>query len=92
MARLGSRKRPAVVRVRAEDRASEILELCEDRGWHVIVGIEPEGPEDISDLERLLSPPQPAKQTTVGRNEPCPCGSGKKFKKCCLGRLPSSAH
>jgi hypothetical protein len=22
----------------------------------------------------------------VGRNEPCPCGSGKKFKKCCGGR------
>jgi uncharacterized protein len=21
-----------------------------------------------------------------GRNEPCPCGSGKKFKKCCLGK------
>jgi len=20
----------------------------------------------------------------VGRNHPCPCGSGKKFKKCCL--------
>ncbi|WP_300458011.1 SEC-C metal-binding domain-containing protein [Desulfobacula sp.] len=20
---------------------------------------------------------------TVGRNDPCPCGSGKKFKKCC---------
>ncbi len=20
----------------------------------------------------------------LGRNEPCPCGSGKKFKKCCL--------
>ncbi len=20
----------------------------------------------------------------VGRNEPCPCGSGKKFKKCCI--------
>lgn len=19
----------------------------------------------------------------IGRNEPCPCGSGKKFKKCC---------
>ena len=24
-----------------------------------------------------------AMQTKVGRNEPCPCGSGKKFKKCC---------
>jgi preprotein translocase subunit SecA len=23
----------------------------------------------------------------VGRNEPCPCGSGKKYKKCC-GRTP----
>ncbi|MFL6935463.1 MAG: DUF1186 domain-containing protein [Xanthobacteraceae bacterium] len=21
---------------------------------------------------------------TIGRNDPCPCGSGKKFKKCCL--------
>ena len=21
----------------------------------------------------------------VGRNDPCPCGSGKKYKKCCLG-------
>ena len=23
----------------------------------------------------------------VSRNDPCPCGSGKKFKKCCLGRI-----
>lgn len=22
----------------------------------------------------------------IGRNDPCPCGSGKKFKKCCLNR------
>ena len=21
----------------------------------------------------------------LGRNDPCPCGSGKKFKKCCMG-------
>lgn len=24
------------------------------------------------------------KEIDVGRNEPCPCGSGKKFKHCCL--------
>lgn len=29
-------------------------------------------------------PEQPKKK--VGRNDPCPCGSGKKFKKCCLGK------
>lgn len=29
--------------------------------------------------------PQPvATQKMVGRNDPCPCGSGKKYKKCCL--------
>ena len=22
----------------------------------------------------------------IGRNDPCPCGSGKKYKKCCLGQ------
>ena len=28
--------------------------------------------------------PQPIRvEPTIGRNEPCPCGSGKKFKKCC---------
>ena len=24
-------------------------------------------------------------QPKIGRNDPCPCGSGKKYKKCCLG-------
>jgi uncharacterized protein YecA (UPF0149 family) len=24
------------------------------------------------------------RETKVGRNDPCPCGSGKKYKKCCL--------
>ena len=25
-----------------------------------------------------------AKRANIGRNDPCPCGSGKKYKKCCL--------
>src|SRR5215472_9776496 len=27
---------------------------------------------------------QPARKSHIGRNDPCPCGSGKKYKKCCL--------
>ena len=27
-------------------------------------------------------PPPPAPSGKVGRNDPCPCGSGKKYKKC----------
>jgi preprotein translocase subunit SecA len=26
---------------------------------------------------------KPRKVTKVGRNDPCPCGSGKKYKQCC---------
>jgi peptide deformylase len=27
------------------------------------------------------------KKHNIGRNEPCPCGSGRKFKKCCLDTI-----
>ena len=31
-----------------------------------------------------LDPKRPPRQVVkVGRNEPCPCGSGRKYKKCC---------
>ncbi len=32
---------------------------------------------------KTQSPGTPAQSAKVGRNSPCPCGSGKKFKKCC---------
>ena len=84
MAKLGTDKYPAVVRVHSPERAEEILSICNEHGWQAIVGIEPDKPEDISDVERLLNPPEPVKaQVKVGRNESCPCGSGKKYKKCC---------
>lgn len=31
----------------------------------------------------VFAPPVQAVSEKVGRNEPCPCGSGKKYKKCC---------
>jgi hypothetical protein len=33
---------------------------------------------------RFGPPVQQATVKKIGRNEPCPCGSGKKYKKCCL--------
>ena len=33
---------------------------------------------------RLVLPPKPEAKKKVGRNDPCPCRSGKKFKNCCL--------
>jgi hypothetical protein len=34
----------------------------------------------VAPWREVFTKPAPA----VGRNDPCPCGSGKKFKKCCL--------
>jgi SWIM/SEC-C metal-binding protein len=87
MARTGTSKHPAVARVRTEKRAREIVELCNEYDIKVIVGIEPDKPEDISDVELALSPPKTeVADAKIGRNEPCPCGSGKKYKRCCAGR------
>lgn len=48
----------------------------------------------IGELAKYASDENPSSPTIaeikswdVGRNDPCPCGSGKKFKKCCLKRL-----
>ncbi|MEJ2658293.1 MAG: SEC-C metal-binding domain-containing protein [Desulfobacterales bacterium] len=38
--------------------------------------------------EKAVAPP-PGK---VGRNEPCPCGSGKKYKQCCLKKHEAAGH
>jgi hypothetical protein len=41
----------------------------------------------LADNEPIAPPPPAAalarESSKVGRNEPCPCGSGKKYKKCC---------
>jgi uncharacterized protein len=34
---------------------------------------------------------EPTRSSKIGRNEPCPCGSGKKYKKCC-GAATGSVH
>ncbi len=47
--------------------------VCEQQQWFYIDG-------EIGDTE---STTKHTGQLKVGRNDPCPCGSGKKFKKCC---------
>ena len=37
---------------------------------------------DASESGNLLSPEQRSAMQHAGRNDPCPCGSGKKFKQC----------
>jgi len=94
MAKLGTKQRPAVVRVQTEACAGEILQLCNAKGWQVIVGIEPDKAENIADVQKLLSKPVsspalPTRQRLVSGNDYCPCGSGRKFKNCCGLQKPN---
>lgn len=94
VAKFGSDKRPAVIRVQSMEKAEQIVDLAQQRGWKVIVGVEPDQFEDLSDLRKLmraeakpeLKPRLPPK---ISGNDYCHCRSGKKFKKCC-GAPPAS--
>ena len=82
--KLGTEKKPAVVTVKTKKRMAEVAKIFEDNGWKYTIELDKDKPEDISDLELLLNWPKPTEaEKKVGRNEPCPCGSGKKYKKCC---------
>ena len=40
--------------------------------------------EETAEARVQKKKPQPIRaQPSIGRNSPCPCGSGKKYKKCC---------
>jgi len=42
-------------------------------------------PTEINKNKSYYKPKQYIRQSRkIGRNEPCPCRSGKKYKKCCL--------
>ncbi len=45
-------------------------------------------------MDRVISASGPLRRaaTKVGRNDPCPCGSGKKYKKCCFEKDQERLH
>ncbi len=64
----------------------EMEEVFEDQVLSLIETItEPAKPESAEPKEVLITShnePSEFSDTEAGRNDPCPCGSGKKFKKC----------
>ena len=78
----------AIQRVRY--RAPLITDLARDMGWMQCFQkkrrkCEEDPEEDLQEVmsDRYSTTPIRRTAPKVGRNEPCPCGSGKKFKKCC---------
>ncbi len=52
------------------------------------------GPVPKTDTSKLHNPAQPIRrdEPKVGRNEPCPCGSSLKYKRCCLNKIAASGQ
>ena len=82
--RLGSQRNPLTLTVKDEARRLEIKAICADKSWFCEITVDPEADENIRDLTFLQDKQVVATSTRLaGRNDPCPCGSGKKYKQCC---------
>ncbi len=72
---------PETVEGFAHDCIGPFGEALEELGsWHSFSGEDEPGFTAHEARQPVTNPLR-----GVGRNDPCPCGSGKKFKKCCLG-------
>src|SRR5262249_3054145 len=79
-----------------EDRCTDwACEFCRFRPSHpagakdlieakpMPIQVEPLNPEPVPRERFVIIPPK------ITRNQSCPCGSGKKYKKCCSQQMPS---
>lgn len=82
--KLGTKKRPAQLTVQSDERKSEIESILKENNWFADITVDSDVSENLNDLN-FLKDNQVISVTApkAGRNDPCPCGSGKKFKKCC---------
>lgn len=82
---------PATLRAGVPEVLEEFLGWLEDTGRMAegrslglrIRALGPGYRERCSPKGGLRVPPAVNRTPDIGRNDPCPCGSGKKYKKCC---------
>ncbi|MEZ9233364.1 PBPRA1643 family SWIM/SEC-C metal-binding motif protein [Vibrio amylolyticus] len=82
--KLGTEEAPVSVLVSSEERKTEIETLVTEHGIIADITVDSTKGENTVELETLLNKPKPTTfEKTPNRNDPCLCGSGKKYKKCC---------
>jgi hypothetical protein len=79
---------PEEVRAQAPEILALFMESLQAEGRHpgggpFIRALAPAYRERLRPGGGLRTPPVRRETAPIGRNDPCPCGSGKKFKKCC---------
>ena len=82
----GSKKYPLTLTVTSEERKLEVEKMLTEANLYAVITVDTneKAVESISELTALLQTAGTVKrEMTPARNEPCRCGSGKKYKKCC---------
>ncbi|MGF1755531.1 SEC-C domain-containing protein, partial [Vibrio makurazakiensis] len=80
----GSEGAPLTLVVATEERKSEVSDLVEQHGYAANIEVNGDVEENITELDVLLNKPKTQRfEKTPERNDPCSCGSEKKYKKCC---------
>jgi SWIM/SEC-C metal-binding protein len=86
LSKAGSKKYPLALVVTSDTRKQEVEALVAEAQLYAVVDIDTseEAVESIAELTALLNKKDTVRLDKVpSRNEPCSCGSGKKYKKCC---------
>lgn len=82
--RPGTEDAPLSLQVQTEERKIEVQTLLEAHSLFGSINVDPNEAENITELDVLITKPETqVSEKTPGRNDPCSCGSGKKYKKCC---------
>ena len=82
----GSEKYPLALVVTSEARQKEVQAQVDEAQLYAQISVDSseDAEESIAELTALLKKGATVKvEKTPTRNEPCSCGSGKKYKKCC---------
>jgi uncharacterized protein YecA (UPF0149 family) len=72
-------KKKRMVRANSIEEAEQLFAKATTKGQEITLDLSDIG---VAELDRILRSVSPKEK--IGRNDACPCGSGLKYKKCCL--------
>ncbi|MEI6893509.1 MAG: PBPRA1643 family SWIM/SEC-C metal-binding motif protein [Colwellia sp.] len=82
--KLGTEKHPLTLVVTSDEREREVAEIVADNGLFAKITVDTSVDENITELNGILNKAMTTRfEKTPNRNDPCSCGSNKKYKKCC---------
>lgn len=82
--KLGTTANPLTLTVNSQARKDEVALIATEHKLVANITVDEAAEENLRELNAFINTPKTQQvEKTPERNAPCPCGSGKKYKKCC---------